>query len=258
MSFLVAYYMHKGLRKTQEDCILVNGEIVQVDYMDFPAFKKIESNISLFAVCDGMGGLLHGKRASRFVCERLKEKVQNIQFSKEWILETLRNIQDEFMKTSLTESGTTVAGVLLEGGNSIIFNAGDSRVYKLTPEKIMYLSHDHSYVQELVDTGEISYEEAFYHPYKNIITFGIGDVFHGEWKEGMKPYTVEDRLEENQYYLLCTDGVNDVLKDEEIFQFLMPDPFNSVDSFISEIKKRMSDNFSFIIVSKSIRGEVNV
>ena len=74
----------------------------------------------------------------------------------------------------------------------------------------------------------------------------------------MKPYTVEDRLEENQYYLLCTDGVNDVLKDEEIFQFLMPDPFNSVDSFISEIKKRMSDNFSFIIVSKSIRGEVNV
>ncbi len=249
MTYSVVYYMNKALRENQEDCLFIDGEIVQEDYMEFPVFRRFDKKRAIFAVCDGMGGLFYGEKASKFVCEKLKEGLKELKFSKESVETLLRDIQQEFFKTGLINSGTTIAGVFLKEDKSLIFNAGDSRVYKLTPEKILYISHDHSYVQELVDLGTITYEEAFYHPYRNIITFGIGDVFQEEWDEGYRPYIVEDTLSQNQYYLLCTDGVNDVLTDSEIFSILMPEPFNSVDKFISEIKKRMQDNFSFIIVS---------
>ncbi|MDQ7055628.1 MAG: hypothetical protein Q9M89_03730, partial [Persephonella sp.] len=137
---------------------------------------------------DGMGGLSHGDVASRFVCEKLKE--MSIPFSKEGVVNALRKIQQEFEKSALTWSGTTVAGVYIKEKRGIIFNVGDSRVYKYTPERLIYLSHDYSYVQSLVDRGIISYEEAFCHSEKYIVEFGIGDVFSQEWASGKMPYVV--------------------------------------------------------------------
>ncbi len=249
MSYIAVYYTHKGLRNYQQDCIFINGNIIQTNYMEFPKFEVINSKTTLFAVCDGMGGLSHGEKASLFVCEKLKEKLLSIEFSKNWLINTLNYIQNSFLKTDIKNSGTTIAGILLQERKSIVFNIGDSRVYKLSRKGIKYISHDHSVVQELVDEGAITYEEAFHHPYKHIVTFGIGDVFFPEWKEGKKPYIVEDILKEDEYYLICTDGVSDVLKDEDIYKSLAPSPFENVNNFIENIKKHMSDNFSFIIVS---------
>ncbi len=249
MRYITAYYTHKGLRGYQQDCLFVNGKIIQKDYMNFPEFEKIEKDFSLFAVCDGMGGLLHGEKASRFVCDRLKEKISFAEFSPQWINKILAEIQQDFVQSYIKNSGTTVAGVFLKSQNSIIFNVGDSRVYKLTKYGIEYISHDHSVVQELLDEGQLSQEEAFYHPYKHIVTFGIGDVFDSDWRGNKKPFIKEDFLNDDEYYLICTDGVNDVLKDQQIYKALWPDPFKKVSEFIETIKKYMSDNFSFIIIS---------
>lgn len=234
-----------GLRRSQQDCIYVDGDVYMENH--FCGKKEIDKNFALFTVCDGMGGLYEGEKASYFVGVNLKD--MDIPFSKEGIKEALAEIQKRFVKEGFFYSGTTVAGVYLKGNRCIVFNAGDSRVYKLTKNGIIYLSHDHSYVQRLVDTGQITQEQAFYHPAKNILEFGLGDVFQTDWENGIEPYIVEDVLQEGEYYLLCTDGVNGILNDKEIFYLLWPNPFENIERFLDELEKRKSDNYSFIIVS---------
>ncbi len=240
MMFNVYCCMDKGLRKYQQDCIYLDGEIVQREKEC--GRREYNKERLLFAVCDGMGGLSHGDKASKFVCETLK-KVK-IDFSKEDIEKALRQIQDEFIRKGFLNSGTTIAGIFINGNKSFIFNAGDSRVYKLNKEGIWYISHDHSYVQTLVDMGLIYYEEAFYHPYRNLIEFGIGDVFQEEWEKGRKPFVKEDIPREGDIY----HGVHDVLKDREIFSLLMPFSEKSLTLFLKVLEERKSDNYSSIII----------
>ena len=240
------FCMDKGLREYQEDAIYIDGEVFQKEH--FCSEKTISKEKALFAVCDGMGGLSFGSLASKIVCEMLKE--EDIPFSKEGIINTLRNIQKKFMETPLFNSGTTIAGVYMFQNKALVFNVGDSRVYKITKEKAIYLTHDHSYVQSLIDRGLVSYEQSFFHPAKNIVEFGIGDVFQEEWLNGKKPYVTEDILLDDEYYLITTDGVHDVLTDREIHYLLCPDPQKSVKNLISELEKKKSDNYSFILLKQ--------
>ena len=238
--------MDKGLRDYQQDCIYIDGEIYQKEYMECPQDKKINKNSAVFAVCDGMGGLSEGEKASEFVCQMLKKC--DIPFSKDGVYRALFKIQKRFETSGLMWSGTTIAGVYMNGSDGIVFNAGDSRVYKYTPEKLIYLSHDHSYVQSLVDKGIISYQEAFYHPERYIVEFGIGDVFSPDWKEGKKPFIVEDRLGKDEAYLICSDGLSDYIPDQQIHYLLYPDPFRNFKRLIDELEKVKSDNYSIILV----------
>ncbi len=242
----VAFCMNQGLRSYQQDCIYIDGEIYQVDFMKCPQEKSLDKDTGIFAVCDGMGGLAEGDKASKFVCEKLKG--MDIDFSINAIEKALYQIQKEFEKTDIKWSGTTIAGVYLNGKKAIIFNAGDSRVYKYTSEGLVYLSHDHSYVQELVDEGIISYKEAFYHPERYIVTFGIGDIFSEEWESGKRPYLVEDKLKEDELYIICSDGLSDYLTDEEIYYHLYPEPFENFPILIEMLEKVKSDNYSIILV----------
>ena len=114
------------------------------------------------------------------------------------------------------------------------------------------MSHDHSLVQTYLDKGQLLPEEAFVHPHKNVIAFGLGDVFKNEWGiDDKKVYIKEDILNKDEYYLLCTDGVNDVLRDNEIFSLLQPNPFERFQDFVECLKERMNDNFSFILIGSS-------
>jgi serine/threonine protein phosphatase PrpC len=247
----VAFYMNIGLRNNQEDCIFINGEIHQVNDLQNVQIKEINNGISLFAVCDGMGGLSKGELASKFVCEKLKEEKPYLKFSKEYIRELFRNIQKEFLKTGLSNSGTTTSGVMIKDYKSLIFNAGDSRVYKLNKNTIQLLSHDHSYVQHLIDLGYISSDEARYHPYKNVIEFGIGDVFEDVWKSGNEDiFLFEDFLEKGESYFLSTDGVHGVMSESEIFYFLMDNPIENAEKLKDELLKRREDNLSFVIIHR--------
>ncbi len=245
----VAFYMNIGLRKNQEDCILINGKFYQIDDFKNVKIEEIENGISLFAVCDGMGGLSKGEEASKFVCEKLKEEKPNYIFSKDYVRNLFRNIQKEFLKTNLFNSGTTVSGVMIKDYNSLIFNAGDSRVYKLNESEIKMLSHDHSYVQHLVDLGYISQEETRYHPYRNVIEFGIGDVFEDVWESGNEDIFIsKDFLEKGECYFLSTDGVHGVMSEAEIFYILRENPIKNAEILKKELLKRREDNLSFVII----------
>ena len=251
MTYSVAYYTDIGLRENQEDCLFVNGLTVRQDIMKYALIKSVTAPLSFFAVCDGMGGHAAGEWASSFVCGKMKDFMKGLFFSDEYVLNMFREIQREMEKEGMENSGSTAACVMLKGNTSKIYNMGDSRVYKITEKEILTLSHDHSLVQSMVDKGELSGYEAKGHPYRHIIEFGLGDVFKSQWDTNdKKVYMQNDVLNAKEYYLLCTDGVNDVLRDAEIHDFLSPDPFARFPEFIGCLRNRMKDNTSFIVIGK--------
>jgi serine/threonine protein phosphatase PrpC len=249
MNYKVAYYMDIGMRDNQEDCLFVDGNIIQQDIFKKTDIKKTGGATTLFAVCDGMGGHSKGEWASRFVCEKLKNHMIHGGLSQEVIYNIFSEIQADIEKKAVGDSGTTVAFVALNSNKAMIFNAGDSRVYKITREGILYMSHDHSYVQTMIDEGYLSEDDAFHHPFRNVIEFGLGEAFKAEWSNnGTRGFMKEDVLNADEYYLLCSDGLNDILQDDEIYRLLSPNPFDKFSEFIEYFKERMKDNLSFIVI----------
>jgi hypothetical protein len=121
--------------------------------------------------------------------------------------------------------GSTIVLAWLIDGKVYVGWCGDSRAYKYNPQRgFVQLSHDHSYVQELVDSGKLSPELAFDHPNNNIITRSLGDP-RGAAQPDVKIFP----LEENDVILLCSDGLSGVLRDNEM-EKLIADHQNSMDS----------------------------
>jgi len=252
MDYKVGYYMSIGRRNNQEDCIFIDGKILQQDEFKKTHMKKLRGSKHLLAVCDGMGGHSRGEVASRFVCERLKDYLRYFRSSGEVPQPLFRDIQDRIEKEVAGNSGTTVACVALNDGKSVIMNAGDSRIYKIAKGAIAYISHDHSYVQSMLDRGYLSEDEAYGHPHKNVIEFGLGSIFKDIWSGNERQvYVTKDVLKNDEYYLICSDGVNDVLRDDEIYDLLHAGPFDNVEGFTRCLKERMKDNFSFILAGKT-------
>ncbi len=244
--------MDIGARDSQEDCMFVNGAVIQQAKSGQVTVKKLRKEKALFAVCDGMGGHSKGEWASKFVCGKLKACVRQPSFARESVELFIERIQNQIENEMVDNSGTTIAGVALEGSAGTIFNAGDSRVYKITGRDIQYMSHDHSLVQSSVDQGLISQKDAFSHPHKNVIEFGMGDVFKSDWADGArKVFIRDDVLGNDECYLICSDGINDVLTDEEILDALHPDPFGRSGELVDRVTKKMKDNLSFILIGNN-------
>lgn len=238
--------MLQGPRAKQEDCIMDGDGLFQSDRLTKK--KEINTDCLLLSVCDGMGGHEHGETASRFVCEQLKNKVNNTSFCSKDIRLIFSEIQVSAQQELPEKCGTTIAGLIASDSRVIAFNAGDSRVYKISEKGLVYISHDHSLVQGLVDKAFIEKKSAPHHPLKNLIEFGIGPIFNDVW-ENNTLHIHEESLEKDAWYLLCSDGLNDLLTDQEIYEHLMPSPVeNGPDFFEFLKKKKLKDNTSFIIV----------
>jgi len=238
--------MDVGPRDNQEDCILLQGQAIQArQYEESRNFSA--DNFDIVVICDGMGGLAAGERASRFVCERL-EIVGAADQPPEDIRPVLEKIQLSMEHDFRDECGTTVAGLVAGPAGIVVFNLGDSRVYKIMGGKIERRSHDHSIVQVLLDEGKITEREAFEHPYRNLITAGMGPAFSYKWTTETIHLQVEPTTSEPAVYLICSDGVCDVLTDREIEEVLGDDPVSNGPALLERIKASfMKDNTSYII-----------
>jgi len=246
MKYSVFSAMRLGPRAQQEDCIIDGIDLFQSNQLNEK--KIINTDFLLLGVCDGMGGHDHGETASRFVCEQIKNKFNRAMFSAEKIKTRLTEIQETAQKHLPENSGTTVAGMMIMDGQTIVFNAGDSRVYKISKSKMEYISHDHSLVQGLVDKSFIQQDTALNHPLKNIIDFGIGPLFNDVWKN-FDIHIFEESISKNAWYLLCSDGVNDLMNEAEIHELLMPSPIENGDILLQALQKKgLKDNTSFIIL----------
>lgn len=184
----------------------------------------------VFAVADGMGGHSAGDVASNAVVTRLAEAADNAAGTGETITAEAINIALGLAVTDMKSgegvtdlgTGTTVTGVALaivsDAPQLIAFNIGDSRVYQLTAGVLEQVTVDHSVVQELVDAGRITREEADVHPHGNVITRAVG--FH---EPPVPDYRILP-LSVGQRILVCSDGLTKELTAYGIRHFLMSNP----------------------------------
>lgn len=236
----IFWFMEIGPRDTQEDCIMFDDAIIQVEHGRGQLI--IEKDHFIAAVCDGLGGHDAGEVASRFFCDNLL--MINPCISEHDILDALKKIQLKSCDMIPSLSGTTLAGVRVKNGRALVFNAGDSRVYHIS-DKLTLVSHDHSYVQELVDRNMISEKDAEAHPYKNIVTFGMGPVFQSN-ETGKEIFFSEVELKHGDGILICSDGVPDSLSLNSISEILK-DRLKDGENLASLLEENgLRDNTSFV------------
>jgi serine/threonine protein phosphatase PrpC len=246
MKFSVYSAMTLGGRSIQEDCIMDGVDRWQDEEFEFK--REMTADSMLFAVCDGMGGHDKGDEASRFVCEELKNLSHEDITDGAKLSDILTAIQESALNKLPANCGTTVAGLLAMGSKVIVFNAGDSRVYRVLPEELKYISHDHSLVQEMVDKELIPSHAAIDHPLKNLIEFGLGPIFEDAWAQ-YQIHLFEEALSNGASYLLCTDGLTGAMRDSQILECLMESPEDKGQRLLYSIRrKRLSDNTSFILL----------
>ncbi|MDR1668363.1 MAG: Stp1/IreP family PP2C-type Ser/Thr phosphatase [Oscillospiraceae bacterium] len=179
-------------------------------------------NQALCVVCDGMGGAKSGNVASQMAAGTFMDEMR---------FQAKPGMSPRAVRTALVSSvaaanmrvyekaqsssefygmGTTLVGAAVSRGSALIVNVGDSRAYLVDTEGITQITRDHSLVEDLIGRGELSREEAKVHPSKNLITRALGT------EAAVIPdlFTVE--LREGDFLLLCTDGLTNVVDDQEI------------------------------------------
>ncbi len=189
------------------------------DYV-FTADRPVGKLPNLYLVADGMGGHKAGGFASKYAVETIVEEVNSNRednvFSvlHQAIIEANSRIRRKASEDdSMTGMGTTLVAATVISDVLYVANVGDSRLY-LVNDEIKQITIDHSLVEEMVRMGGINREQARNHENKNIITRAIGA------QETVNPDFFEVSLKKGDRIFMCTDGVSNMLTDEEIFEFL--------------------------------------
>jgi len=216
--------------------------------------KEPEINDSLFIVCDGVGGHEKGEVASQLICTHFPHYFNQAlqpRFHQESFVNALREVENEFARYFLTHSeatgmASTLTVVALDRvANRLLLGwVGDSRIYHIRQGDVRFVSKDHSLVQDLIEQGEITEEEALYHPQRNRITRSV----NGTSPARMDTKTLTD-LAADDFILLCTDGLLETLGPGQIKKYFLA--HNSP----AEIKERIAlaaagttkDNYSMIL-----------
>ena len=182
----------------------------------FTSEQPVGALPNLFLVADGMGGHNAGDYASKFTVETLLSLIPEYkgedprELLSRGILEANRRLYESTRdNAALKGAGTTLVALTIQQNKAIVANVGDSRLYVVGKE-IRQITKDHSLVQEMVRRGEMDPREAAHHPDKNIITRAIGA------DETVQIDFFEVRLKEGEQILMCTDGLSNMLEDEEI------------------------------------------
>ena len=175
-----------------------------------------ESSERFIAVADGMGGHAAGEVASVIAITRLADSLRKASVASETRLKAAfedanRSVFQEAAGDESREGmGTTLTALWVSGNICYLGHVGDSRAYRLREGKLEQLSTDHSYVEELVQNGVITREQARTHPKRNLITRCIG-IF-----EQIDPQIIKLDWRENDLWLLCSDGLSGYVEDKEI------------------------------------------
>ncbi|HPH94819.1 MAG TPA: protein phosphatase 2C domain-containing protein [Anaerolineaceae bacterium] len=203
-----------------------------------PITQSRSQPLGLFLVCDGMGGHAAGEIASGSLVQFIRVKALAGLSEKlpddpnKWLkslVESANQALVDIRQKTGSDLGSTLVAALLDGLNLHIAHVGDSRCYKISAGAITCLTQDHSLVQELVNRGQISAEEARNHPQKNVILHTMGDPHHFSVDLSNHVLAQGDRI------LLCSDGLSGMLEDEDILYHVIhsPSPQAACDALIN-------------------------
>lgn len=219
-----------------------------------------ESGLAILA--DGMGGHNAGEVASELAVTSIKEALQevlspeikdscNMNF-KEVVHEAVVYANDEINSHAKEHPecqgmGTTIVMTLFHGDSVILASVGDSRIYRFRKGELKQVTTDHSLVQEMIDNGYMSEEEAENSSNRNLITRALGIA------DEVKVDVTQDSIEKGDIYLLCSDGLSDMINDELIFSSLVKsrqDLKKAAEELVKLAKEHGGhDNVSVILVA---------
>ncbi len=215
-----------------------------------------KDELKLYILADGMGGYKGGEIASSLAVANARNYIINhfkkTKKDRESILKLLRyaieyanmmvyekSQEDEELK----DMGTTLDICLIYNNKVFIGHVGDSRVYRIRKNIIRKLTTDHSYVEKLVKEGTISKEEAFNHPKKNMLMKALGCNSLVEPDVICKGFLKDDIL------LMCSDGLTNMLKENEIYNLLLNNPDHPEEALINNANELGGyDNITAIII----------
>ena len=225
---------------------------------DMYAIEQLDKNTLLCVVCDGMGGAKSGNVASTLACDMFCQELKDA-WNGDLDSEKFRSSLHTAVKTAnftvydqaqqfpeFSGMGTTLVAAVIQPKTCTVVNVGDSRAYRINADGITQITQDHSLVQMMVDRGEITPEQARVNPSKNLITRAVGT----------EPSVICDifplKLEKGDYLLLCSDGLTNLLDDQEILFEVVhgQQPDDCCVRLLEIAKKRGApDNVTCILVS---------
>ncbi|MBQ9858579.1 MAG: serine/threonine-protein phosphatase [Oscillospiraceae bacterium] len=224
-----------GSRKSQQDMFAVSGNVVSL---------ATEQSRAWAVVCDGMGGMASGEVASRTATDVVSQILQSA-LQEDSVFDLLYQaiaIANETVKQIPTKNneltGTTLVCSVINNDVLYYASVGDSRIYVCRENELLQITRDHNYMlelQEMVDRGEMLYEEALADPQKDALISYIGI-------EELKIIDINQkaiRLQDNDIVLLCSDGLTKILNDDEILAIIKDNRDNVeaiVDSLLLEVQ----------------------
>ncbi len=259
-------------RTNNEDAFIICPDLSQQDWTQSgtPTYIPLNRYGSVLVVADGMGGANAGEVASSIATKSVKkaftkESVENVLKTNnvEDFLNSCIRKADEAINKKINEDpdtcgmGTTIVVCWIVGNTAHIAWCGDSRCYIYNPlSGLRPLTKDHSLVQELVDSGQISEKEAFTHPDNNVITRGLGDV-----DSQATPDIVSYQLSPNDTILLCSDGLCGYCTNKEI-ERVMKSNYIDIMRCRDELMKHALDSGGYdnicISIASIISDEQNI
>ena len=217
-----------------------------------------EEGDSIVLVADGMGGHKAGEVASETAAQTIRAcavKMHGREISIKTALKWVRQANQIIYrmaneKPECMGMGTTMTFLYFMDKHALLAHVGDSRCYRIRDGRIMQLTKDHSLVAELVRIGEITPEQARNHPYRNIITRALGT----------DDYVAVDAqdipVEENDVYLLCSDGLSNYLEEDELLHAVQTQPSDVLCDHLVQIALDRGGRDNITVVAAYCGGEV--
>ncbi|KRL00714.1 Stp1/IreP family PP2C-type Ser/Thr phosphatase [Liquorilactobacillus capillatus] len=232
---------------------------------DYVGLFKNKAGIEFAVLADGLGGHRGGDVASEMAVSHLGYRFEKTNFNKsdegsEWLTTEVSKENQQILERAqqyedLTGMGTTLVCALFFGNQCLLANIGDSRGYLYREGKLIQVTEDHSFVNELVKRGQISSEEAKHHPQKNIITRTLGVSKNADLDEKIL------ELEKDDLLLLCSDGLSNMVEDEQITRILQQKTDLQVkcQQLIEFANKAGgNDNITLLIAQLTSKAEVEI
>jgi serine/threonine protein phosphatase PrpC len=250
MQFSDIYSIHEiGKKRNQEDYLWPNPGL-------------LNTNDKCFIVCDGVGGSENGEVASKLVAEYIGKEMRQIKpddITLEKVSGLLYAAQQELVRHANenklnTDMATTFSMCAMADSKALLVWCGDSRIYHIRNGETLYKTQDHSLVGTLLRNGDITEDEAAVHPRKNIILRAVKADDSPIDAEG---YWVHN-LNENDFIMLCTDGLLENIREKDLYEILRPDsdPGQIINKIKIKCDNKTRDNYSMYLLKVSAKQSI--
>ncbi|WP_274459189.1 protein phosphatase 2C domain-containing protein [Gemella haemolysans] len=244
MPLVYSYNSNKGRKEKNDDAVSVS---------------KNKQGAVIGIVCDGVGSHSNAAYSSNYIVSTLEKEWKDLTFAnfnnmKNWLYDRIEKLNTELYtksKDNQKKMGTTIVTVAIFDNQVVVYNIGDSSAYALTKDNVMtVVTVEDSFVGALISAGAITEEEAKSHPEKHVLTQALAT------RDNINLHTFIDDLNNYDYFLLCSDGLTNMIEKEEIQNIVRNDELSiAVNKLIDKCVERGGvDNISVAII-KNLGGE---